>query len=393
MTRHPDTLLIHGREGVHAHAFGAHTLPIYQTASFVFPDVDTGAARFAGEDTAGYIYSRLGNPTVAAFEQAMAALEGSEAALGAASGMAAISAVLLRLLSNGDHIVATDSLYGCTHALITKTLARFGIESSFVDTSRGAILAQAIRPNTRIVYIETPANPTLRLTDLRLAADLAHQAGALLVVDNTFLSPILQRPLEHGADVVLHSATKYIGGHGDVIAGVICGSSDLMNDIRGTTLKDVGGVLAPFDAWLLVRGLMTLSLRMQRHCENAAAVAQFLNRHPKVAEVAFPGLEDFAQQDLMQRQMAGPGGMIAFTLKGGFAAGKALADHTRIARLAVSLGAPATLICHPASMTHSPMSPEERMAYGIGEGLLRLSVGLEDASDIIADLDQALSYA
>lgn len=393
MTRHLDTLLIHGREDSAAHAHGAHTLPIYQTASFVFADVDTGAARFAGEDTSGYIYSRLGNPTVDAFEREMATLEGTEAALGAASGMAAISAVLLRLLSSRDHIVATDSLYGCTHALITKTLSRFGIESSFVDTSQPDLLADAIRPNTRIVYIETPANPTLRLCDLRLAADLAHRSGALLVVDNTFLSPVLQRPLEHGADVVLHSATKYIGGHGDVIAGVVCGTAELMNDIRGTTLKDVGGVLAPFDAWLLVRGLMTLSLRMHRHCENAVAVAEFLQSHPKVSEVAFPGLATCAQREILQRQMSGPGGMIAFTLKGGFAAGKALANHTRIARLAVSLGAPATLICHPASMTHSPMSPEERMAYGIGEGLMRLSVGLEDAEDIIADLDQALQQA
>ncbi|HHX24776.1 MAG TPA: methionine gamma-lyase [Thermoanaerobacterales bacterium] len=369
---------------------GSHMTPIYQTSTFVFKDVDQGARRFAGEE-AGYIYTRLGNPTLSELEAKIAALESGQAALGTASGMAAISTALLTLLKKGDHIVAGDTLYGCTHGLIHEMLPQYGIEVTMVDTSNIENIEEAIKPNTKVVYVETPANPTMKLVDLKKTAETAHKHGARLVVDNTFMSPYLQRPIELGADLVVHSATKYIGGHGDVIAGLIIGPKDLIDIMRIPYLKDFGGVLSPFDAWLLLRGIKTLGVRMDRHCANAQKVAEYLERHPSIDAVYYPGLTSHPQHDLAKRQMDGFGGMMSFELKGGLEAGKILMNNVKMISLAVSLGCVDSLIQHPASMTHSPVPREERLKAGITDGQVRLSVGIEDVEDIIEDLDQALN--
>lgn len=369
---------------------GAHVTPIFQTSTFVFENVDQGARRFAGEEQ-GYIYTRLGNPTITELENKIAALEGAEAGLAATSGMAAISTTLLTLLKSGDHIVAGDTLYGCTHSLITHLLPRYGIEFTLVDTSVPENIEKAMKENTKVVYIETPANPTLKLVDIKKAAEIAHKYGAKLVVDNTFMSPYLQRPIELGADFVVHSATKYIGGHGDVIAGLIAGPKAVIDEMRMPFLKDFGGVISPFDAWLLIRGLKTLGIRMERHCENAMKVAEFLEKHPAVEKVYYPGLPSHPQHELAKKQMDGFGGMISFELKGGLEAGKILMNSVKLITLAVSLGCVDTLIQHPASMTHSVVPREERLKAGITDGLVRLSVGIEDVEDIIADLEQALN--
>lgn len=369
---------------------GALSTPIYQTSTFVFPNVDVGAARFAGEQE-GYIYTRLGNPTQAALEEKMAVLENGEAALALASGMAAISAAILALVQAGDHLISDETVYGCTHAFISHLLTKFGVEVTFVDASDPRNVEAAMRPNTKVVYVETPCNPTLKLIDLRAVAEIAHRGGAQVIVDNTFMSPYYQRPLELGCDVVIHSATKYIGGHGDVIAGIIVGRKDYIDNVRGTTLKDIGGVISPFDAWLLLRGLKTLVLRAERCNDNAMQVAQWLEKQPQVERVYYPGLPSHPQHELAKRQMYGFGGMIAFELKGGFEAGKTVMNSVRLCRLAVSLGDVDTLIQHPASMTHSPVPREERLKAGISDGLVRLSCGVEDVRDIIADLAQALA--
>jgi len=371
---------------------GSHVSPIYQTSTFVFQDVAQGARRFSGEEK-GYIYTRLGNPTQTELEEKMAALEGTEAALATGSGMAAISTALLALLQSGDHIVASKTLYGCTHSLIKTILPRYGIKVSFVDASDPLNIEKAMSSNTKAVYVETPSNPTMELIDLRKAASIAHKYGARLVVDNTFMSPYLQRPIEHGADVVVYSATKYIGGHGDVIAGIILGPTDLLTEMKFPYFKDFGGVISPFDAWLLTRGLKTLGVRMERHCENALKVAEYLAVHPLIERVYYPGLKSHPQHELAKKQMDGFGGMISFELKGGFEAGKTLMNNVKLITLAVSLGCVDSLIQHPASMTHSPVPPEERLTAGISDGLVRLSVGLEDVKDIIADLEQALNCA
>lgn len=370
-------------------ATGAHVTPIYQTSTFVFKDVDQGARRFAGEE-AGYIYTRLGNPTLTELEAKMAALEGGEAALGAASGMAAISTALLTLLKQGDHIVAGDTLYGCTHGFIHEMLPQYGIEVTMVDTSHLENIEKAMKSNTKVVYVETPVNPTMTLVDLKGAAKIAHKHGARLIVDNTFMSPYLQRPIELGADVVVHSATKYIGGHGDVVAGIIISSKELIDLMRIPYQKDLGGILSPFDAWLLLRGLKTLGIRMDRHCENAQKVAEYLEKHPLIDAVHYPGLPSHPQHELAKKQMDGFGGMMSFELKGGLEAGKVLMNSVKMITLAVSLGCVDSLIQHPASMTHSPVPREERLKAGITDGQVRLSVGIEDIEDIIADLEQAL---
>ncbi|MGE5590864.1 MAG: methionine gamma-lyase [Bacillota bacterium] len=371
---------------------GALTTPIYQTSTFVFDSAEQGAARFAGEE-AGYIYTRLGNPTQAALEEKVAALEGGEAGLGFGSGMAAISAVVMALVRAGDHVLFGDSIYGCTYAFITEVLDRFGVSNTVVDFSRPEQVEAAIRPNTRVLLIETPANPSMKLGDLRALARICNRHGVTLVVDNTFMSPFLQRPLELGAHVVVHSATKYIGGHGDVIAGVAVGPKAFIDEVRMTTLKNVGAVLSPFDAWLLLRGLKTLHVRMERHSANAQRVAEFLEQHPAVARVDYPGLRSFPQHELARAQMDGFGGILSFEVKGGLEAGRRLMNSVRLCHVAVSLGDPDTLIQHPASMTHSPVPEEKRAMMGITDGLVRLSVGLEDVEDIVADLEQALAVA
>jgi methionine-gamma-lyase len=382
------TRAIHAGQRPDPHT-GALATPIHQTSTFVFSDVEQGAARFAGQE-AGYIYTRIGNPTQSALEEKMAVLEGGEAALAFGSGMAAITGTVLAMVKSGDHLVADETLYGCTHAFFSHLLPRFGVEVSFVDLSCAGNLERAIRGNTRVVFFETPANPTMKLVDMAAVAGMAGQAGVKVVVDNTFMSPYFQRPLAHGVDVVVHSATKYINGHGDVVAGVAVGGKKFLEEVRLTTLKDLGGVISPFDAWLILRGLKTLAVRMDRHNHNALQVAGFLEAHPRVERVYYPGLASHPQYHLAQKQMSGSGGLISFELKGGLEAGRSMMNRLELCKLAVSLGDADTLIQHPASMTHAVVPREERLKMGITDGLIRISVGLEDAVDIIDDLNRAL---
>lgn len=369
---------------------GAHNTPIYQTSTFAFKNVQDGSAKFAGEKE-GYIYTRLGNPTQSALEEKMAALEGAEAAIATASGMAAISSSVMAVAFAGDHILAHDCLYGCTHSLMEEILPRYGIEVTFADLSNLDNIEANMQDNTKLVYLETPSNPTLNLVDIEAVSKKAHAAGAKVIVDNTFMTPYLQSPLALGADMVVHSATKYIGGHGDAIAGIIAGKAEMLADIRMTTLKDFGGIISPFNAWLLLRGLKTLPIRVDKHTENAMEVAEFLEAHDKVERVFYPGLESHPQHDLAKKQASGFGSMISFELKGGYEAGEKMMNNVNMATLAVSLGDVDTLIQHPASMTHAPVPREERLAAGITDGLVRISIGIEDVEDIIADLDSSLS--
>ncbi|TGB80933.1 methionine gamma-lyase [Escherichia sp. E4694] len=372
---------------------GSLSTPIFQTSTFVFDNAEQGAARFALEEP-GYIYTRLGNPTTESLEQKMAVLESGEAALATASGISAITTALLTLCQQGDHIVSANAIYGCTHAFLSHSMPRFGINTNFVDATNIAELKAAIRPETKVVYIETPANPTLTLVDIETVAGIAHQHGALLIVDNTFMSPYGQQPLRLGADIVVHSVTKYINGHGDVIGGVIIGKKEFIDQARYVGLKDItGGCMSPFNAWLTLRGAKTLGVRMERHSSNAMKIAQFLEKHPAITHVYYPGLQTHPQYDLYKRQMSLPGGVISFEITGGFESGRRMINAVNLCLLAVSLGDTETLIQHPASMTHSPVPPEERLKAGITDGLIRLSVGLEDPDDIIEDLQQAIEKA
>jgi len=373
--------------------YGALATPIYSTSTFEFDSAEQGGARFAGEEQ-GYIYSRLGNPTVAVLEEKLAALENAEAALAVSSGMGAVTTIFWTLLKAGDHVVADETLYGCTFAFLNHGISRYGVEVTFVDTSDLDAVKAALRPNTRVLYLETPANPNLKIVDLKALAELAHAHSSEIsvVVDNTFATPFLQRPLDLGCDVVLHSATKYLNGHGDVIAGMIAGKAEFISECRLFGLKDMtGAVLGAFEAYLIIRGMKTLPLRVERHCQNAMKVAEFLLGHPAVEKVYYPGLADHPNHEIAAKQMQGGfGGIVAFEVKGGFGAGKKVINIVEMAKVAVSLGDCETLIEHPASMTHSPYTPEERAAAGIPEGLVRLAVGLENVEDIIADLKQAL---
>ncbi len=371
--------------------YGSLNPPIYQTSTFVFNNVEEGRARFAGEQE-GYIYSRLGSPTVKLLEERIATLEGAEAGIAFGSGMGAVSAVVFGLLQSGDHIIGTDALYGGTYSFLELAKEKFNIDYTLIDMTNPDEIKKHVRPTTKMIYAETPVNPTMKLVDLEKIAAIAKEIGAVSVVDNTFMSPYLQRPLEYGIDIVLHSATKYIGGHGDVIAGLVVGSKENIATIRHTSLKSVGSVMAPFDAWLLLRGLKTLAVRLDRHTESAMKIAKYLEQHPKVEKVIYPGLESFPQYELAKRQMKAPGGLISFELKGGLQAGIDVLDHVQICQLAVSLGDVDTLIQHPVSMTHASIPREERLVMGITDGLVRLSVGLEDVDDLIADIDQAISY-
>lgn len=372
--------------------YGALATPIYSTSTFEFESAEQGGARFRGDEQ-GYIYSRLGNPTTSVLEEKLAALEGAEAALAVASGMAAVSTILWTAVCAGDHIIADETLYGCTFAYLNHGIRRFGVETTFVDTSCVENVVRALRPETKVLYLETPANPTLKVVDLAALAKAAHDynPNILVVVDNTFATPYLQRPLSLGCDVVLHSATKYLNGHGDVIAGMIAGKADFLSQCRLFGLKDMtGAVIGAFEAYLIIRGMKTLPLRVAKHCENAQKVAEFLAAHPKVEAVYYPGLASHPGHEIAKRQMHGGfGAVIAFEVKGGFEPGKTLINSVELAKVAVSLGDCETLIEHPASMTHSPYTPEERRDVGISEGLIRLAVGLEDAEDIIADLASA----
>ncbi|MCR4439241.1 MAG: aminotransferase class I/II-fold pyridoxal phosphate-dependent enzyme [bacterium] len=382
------TLCVHGSGGVDR-LTGAVSIPIYQSSTFAFPSAKAGAEIFAGQRE-GYIYTRIGNPTVDAFEREMAFLEGGEAACATASGMAATTTAVLTVVRTGENIVASDTLYGGTHQLFRETMKRLGIEVREVEASQLANIEAAMDDKTRVVFIETPSNPTLKLIDIAGAAKIAHRHGALLMVDNTFATPYFQRPLSLGADIVIHSATKYIGGHGDTIGGVIVGPKDFIKRAKGEVLRDLGGCLSPFNAWLFVRGLKTLPVRMERHQFNAMRIAQYLSFHPKVARVWYPGLRIHPQHELARKQMTGFGGMVSFELKGGRAAGEKLMDSVKLMTLAVSLGDCDTLIEHPASMTHSTYKEEDLLACGITPGLVRLSVGIEAVEDLINDLSQAL---
>lgn len=372
--------------------YGALTTPIYQSSTFVFDSCEQGGRRFAGAES-GYIYTRLGNPTTSVLEEKVAALEGGEAALATASGMGAISSCLWTISSAGKHIIADGTLYGCTFALLNHGIRRYGVEVDFIDTSDLEAVKAHLRPNTVAVYLETPANPNLKITDIAAVAKLVHDYNAdiKVVCDNTFASPALQNPLSLGADAVVHSATKYLNGHGDVVAGFVVGKADFINQVRMFGLKDMtGAVLDPFAAFLLLRGLKTLELRMARHCENAAKIAAFLAEQPAVEKVNYPGLKTHKGHDIAARQMKDFGGMLSFEVRGGKEAGMKLVNALELITVAVSLGDAESLIEHPASMTHSTYSPEELAASGIAPGLIRLSCGLENAEDLIADLKQAL---
>lgn len=372
---------------------GSLTMPIFQTSTFVMRDAQHGADLFS-HAAKGYIYTRLGNPNHVVVESNVADLENGEAAVATASGIAAIAAVLWTLLEAGDHVVAGRVLYGCTFSLLHQTLSRFGVETTFVDPTDLDALRMALTPRTRLILLETPSNPNLEIADIAAIAAIAHQAGVLVMVDNTFCTPYLQRPLDLGADIVVHSATKYLSGHGDVVAGLAIGSQELITRVREVGLKDAtGAVLGPFEAFLTLRGLKTLSYRMAAHCRNAQRVAEFLEGHDQVARVIYPGLPSHPQYELACRQMKGPGGMVSFEVHGGHDAAVAMIDRVRLISIAVSLGDIESLIEHPASMTHSTYTPEELQIAGISDGLVRISVGLEDADDIIRDLDQALGTA
>ncbi len=372
--------------------YGAHVTPIYNTSTFVFDSTEQGAARFALEEP-GYIYTRVGNPTTNELEQTLAKLEGGEAAIVASSGMGAITATIWTYISAGEEIIADKTLYGCTFEFLTHHISRFGVKVHFIDMTDEEALRNALNEKTRIVYLETPANPTLKITDIAKTAEIAHSFNPEIKVicDNTFCTPYIQRPLELGADIVVHSATKYLNGHGDLLAGAIISDAETIGNILLVGIKVMtGAVLAPNESYLLMRGLKTLAVRMDRHCSNAMKVAEFLNSHEKIETVYFPGLADHPGHDIAEKQMSSFGAMISFIVKGGRKNAAVVADSVKIAALAVSLGSPETLIEHPASMTHSTYNDEELLEAGIPGGLVRLSVGLEDPEDIISDLAQAL---
>jgi methionine-gamma-lyase len=386
----PQTLAVHAGAG--EYEFRPIVPPIYQTSTFGFASAEQGAALFAGQEK-GFIYSRMGNPTVAALESAVAALEGGSQALACASGMAAIHTTLAALLKQGDHVVCSEAVYGPTCTLIGSILSEFGVQSTIVDTSDLAAVEGALRPATKVVFVETPANPTLVISDLEAIARLAHARGALTVVDNTFMGPILQQPFRFGIDFVVHSLTKFLNGHADVVGGMIVIRDEQHYPRFRRALNHFGGTLAPFEAFLVHRGVKTLALRMQQQCQTAGQVAEFLQAHPQVEWVRYPGLKGHPQYDLGRRQMSGSGAMISFGLVGGLEAGRRMMNSVQLCTLAVSLGGIETLIQHPASMTHASMGTEARRQAHISDGLVRISVGIEHRDDLIADLTQALQAA
>ena len=379
--------------GKHENAAGALTPPIYQTSTFEFASVEQGGKRFAGQEP-GFIYSRLSNPTVNVAEEKVAALEGGEAALGTAAGMGAISAALWTSVVAGDEIVASDTLYGCTFSLMNHGMAKFGVKTTFVDFACLDAVKAALNEHTKVVYLESPCNPTLKVVDIEEIAKIAHgfNPEIRVIVDNTFASPYLQQPLKLGADVVVHSATKYLNGHGDVIAGFVVGKQAFIDEVRSFGLKDMtGAVMSPFDAFLIARGLKTLDIRMEKHCANAMKVARYLHDHPAVDKVYYPGLEDFEGYEIAKKQMKLPGGMMSIELKADRDTAAAALNKLKLCTIAVSLGDAETLVEHAATMTHSTYTAEELAASGISEGLVRISVGLEDPEDIIADFEQAFA--
>ena len=387
-----DTDIVHGISSRHTRTKDL-VPPIHMTATFTFDDSDQGSEVFAGTRE-GYVYTRVSNPTLDLLQEKMARLEAGEDAIATASGMSAIASTALALAAPGDNFVSCSTLYGGTFALLSRHMSRLGIEGRFVPPAKGN-LADSLTPlidgRTRFLYMETPANPTLNIIDITLWASVAATHGIPLVVDNTFASPYLQRPLTLGADVVVHSATKYLGGHGDVVGGVIVGGKDTMARIRAEYTIHFGPIMSPFNAWLFLRGIKTLALRMARHSDNALKIACWLEAHPAVKHVYYPGLPSHPGHAIAGRQMARFGGMLAFEVVGGLPAGRRFMDALGLCTIAVSLGDCETLVQHPASMTHSTYSLKERQKAGIDEGLIRMSVGIEDPDDLIADPGRALA--
>jgi methionine-gamma-lyase len=384
-----NTKLIHA--GSFEDEFGSATVPIYQSSTFRFKNAQHGADCFSGKSD-GYIYTRIGNPTIRALERNIAELENGYDGIATSSGMGAITSVYMALLGSGSHIISSGAVYGPARGVLEQDFSRFGVEATFVNTSHLDHIKDAIRPDTKVLYIETPANPTMEITDIAACAALAKENKLVLVVDNTFCSPCLQKPLELGADVVLHSVTKFINGHADIVGGIIITKdADLYKKIRHCMVY-MGCNMDPSQAFMVLRGVKTLAIRLERAQENAMKVAAFLQNHPKVSWINFPGLATHPQYELAKRQMSGFGSMMSFGLIGGYAAGEQLMNHVHLAILAVSLGGVETLIQHPASMTHAAVSKENKLAAGITDDLVRLSVGIEDADDIINDLSDALEH-
>ncbi len=382
-----NTKLVH--LGELENSMGSVTVPIFQTSTFSFKNAQHGADCFSGKDN-GYIYTRLGNPTINALEETIAELENGFGGIATSSGMGAVNSIYLALLEQGAHLVSTASIYGPSRNVIEKHYSRFGVEASFVDTADPANVKKSIKPNTKMILVETPSNPTMQITDIREIAKIAHKHGIPLVVDNTFSSPYLQNPLDLGADVVFHSITKFINGHADVIGGIIVAKEEKLYKQIRDIMVNFGCNMDPHQAYLVHRGVKTLSIRIEKGQENAAKIAQWLEEHPLVKWVKYPGLKSHPQHELAKKQMRGFGTMISFELKGGLDAGKILMDNVELAILAVSLGGIETLIQHPASMTHSGINKEEKQKAGITDGLVRLSIGIENVEDLIDDLSQAL---
>lgn len=382
------TRCVHAGEG--HNPYGAHATPIYQTSTYVFESAEQAAAAFSGGPGYRYIRSPPHTPTHAAFLDKICSLEGGKAALAFSSGMAAETALVLSLLEKGDHLLSTDVIYGGTYGLFSSLLPKFGIQVSFVDTTDLEKVKASLQKNTRLLFLESPANPTMALSDIAEIGKIAHETGALTAVDNTFATPYFQRPLALGADVVVESCTKYIGGHGDLLGGVAVGGKEIVSGMKRTAIA-AGGTMGTHEAWLCLRGLKTLHLRMERHAENALHLAEFLQSHPAVEKVNYPGLSSHPQHSLARSQMSGWGGMLSFEVRGGVEAGRRLMNRLKLASLAVSLGSVDTLVEHPASMTHAVMPKEMREKMGITDGLVRVSVGIEDKEDILSDFAQGLA--
>jgi len=379
--------LIHA--GDYEDEFGSAVTPIYQSSTFSFKSAKHGADLFAGKEK-GYIYTRIGNPTIEVLENKLAELENGIGGIALASGMAAVTTVYMGLLKQGDHIISTSAVYGPSRGVMESHFSKFGVEYSYVHTSKLEEIEKSIRPNTKLLYLETPANPTIELTDIEKAAKIAHKHNILVCVDNTFSSPYLQKPLDLGADIVLHSLTKFINGHADIVGGIIVAKEQAVYQQLRKTMIFMGCNMDPHQAYMVIRGVKTLAIRIEKAQANAMKIAEFLESHPKVEWVKYPGLESFPQYELAKKQMSGFGSMISFGLKGGFEAGESLMNNVRMATLAVSLGGVETLIQHPASMTHAGLSKEKREAANITDGLVRYSAGIEDVEDLIVDLEMAL---
>ncbi|MBU1186284.1 MAG: aminotransferase class I/II-fold pyridoxal phosphate-dependent enzyme [Acidobacteria bacterium] len=372
--------------------YGGVSVPIYQSSTFAFKSAEQGAARFAGEEE-GYIYTRLGNPTIKALEDNIAYLEKGYGAMATSSGMSALSTLLMAFLEKDTHLICTDAVYGMSRNIVETVMARFGVTYDFVDTSHIENIKKAIRPETRLLIVETPSNPTMLLTDIEACSSLAKEHGITFVVDNTFASPILQNPLEMGADIVYHSVTKFINGHSDVVGGIIVAGTKELYDRTKRVLSLMGGTMDPNQAWLVLRGAKTLAMRVERSQETAARLARYLESHPKVAWVNYPGLESHPQYELARKQMFGFGSMLCFGLKGGYESGKKMINALKLCTLAVSLGGIESLIQHPASMTHAKVPKEAKIKAGITDDLIRLSVGCEGFEDLKADLELGIKAA